>query len=247
MSFLIPRLSVTQLTPIQDIVVVTSVTSLGISTALSSSLFLNRIFVPGEMFLSEIDVAQAISFNATSNGAGSFSRSMVVYSFGNSTSLASLLSFSVSGTWKTGTITAAGSTSISQYQGGWSGPNIAPMTFASSVLPPGDYVVGQLFNFSAASASWSLSFFGNAGEGTVSATVDAITSLGTQATTFHTLSATSQTTAATYSGKAYTALTATPATGTTSFTYIFTSLPAFGYIGTGSTSTNQSPPFLCGI
>ncbi len=127
-----------------------------------SSLFLHRVTIPAPMALSEIDVAMSIRFNATNNGAGTLSRSMAIYSFGNSTSLNTLLSASGSSTWTTGTSTVLGSTSISQFQQGWSnGFQIIPMTFASSWINPGEYVVGQIFNFDqlAGASTWTVGMF----------------------------------------------------------------------------------------
>lgn len=131
-----------------------------------SSLFLHRLPVHGVMSLTEIDVAMSIGFPATSQGAGTMSRSMVIYSFGNSTSLASVMSVSGTSAWNTGTSTAGASSSLTQFQGGWSSPLIQPMTFASTSIAPGDYVVGQLFNFAQGSSTWTLAFYGVQGETT---------------------------------------------------------------------------------
>lgn len=125
-----------------------------------SSLYLHRLFVGGSMALTEIDVAMGINFANTNNGAGTMSRQFAVYSFGNSTSLATLLSFSSSSAWTTGTSTAGGSSSLTQFQGGWSQAAIVPMTFASSSLAPGDYIIGQLFDFAQANSTWSVFFYG---------------------------------------------------------------------------------------
>lgn len=102
----------------------------------------------------------SIGFPATNQGAGTMSRSWVIYSFGNSTSLASVSSLSSTYAWATGTSTAGGNTSLTQYQGGWSVPLIQPMSFASFSISQGDYVVGQLFNFAQASSTWTLAFYG---------------------------------------------------------------------------------------
>jgi hypothetical protein len=92
---------------------------------------------------------------------------MVVYSFGNSTSLASVVSASGTSAWITGTSTAGASGSLTQFQGGWSVPLIQPMTFASSVLPAGEYVIGQLFNFAQASSTWTIAFYGDMAASTI--------------------------------------------------------------------------------
>jgi hypothetical protein len=130
------------------------------TAGVGSSLFLQRIMLPQSMNLSEIDVAMSIGFPATNQGAGTMSRSLVLYSFGNSTSLASVFSISGTSAWNTGTSTAGTSVSLTQFQGGWSSPLIQPMTFASTLISPGEYVVGQLFNFAQGSSTWTLNFYG---------------------------------------------------------------------------------------
>src|SRR5262249_886250 len=85
---------------------------------------------------------------------------MAIYSFGNSTSLASVASISGTSAWNTGTSTAGGSVSLTQFQGGWSTPLIQPMTFNSTSLSAGEYVMGQLFDFAQGSSTWTLNFFG---------------------------------------------------------------------------------------
>jgi collagen type IV alpha len=139
------------------------------TAGIGSSLFLQRIFIPGTINLSEIDVGIKISFNTTSDGAGTMSRSMAIYSFGNSTSLGSVASFSATSSWGTGTATAGASSSITQFQGGWTSANIQPMTFAASSIAASEYVIGQLFNFNQASSSWSISLYGIQGVSTQSA------------------------------------------------------------------------------
>lgn len=142
--------------------VVTKINTITGTAGVGSSLFLNRIMVPAQMTLTEIQAAIAVLFPATSQGAGTMSRSMVVYSIGNNTSLASLLSASGSSSWNTGTSTAGASSSLTQFQGGW-GLGIHEMTFASSSLAAGEYVIGQLFDFAQASSTWSLSLYGVVG------------------------------------------------------------------------------------
>src|SRR5216117_2230223 len=39
-------------------------------------------------------------------------------------------------------------------------PLIQPMTFASSLVTAGEYVIGQLFNFAQGSSTWTLNFYG---------------------------------------------------------------------------------------
>jgi trimeric autotransporter adhesin len=128
-----------------------------------SSLFLQRLLLPAAMSLSEIQMALSIGFPATNQGAGSMSRSLVVYSFGNSTSLASVISASASSSWNTGTSTVGASASLTQFQGGWSTPLIQPMTFNSSTLAAGEYVIGQLFDFAQGSSTWTLNLYGMQG------------------------------------------------------------------------------------
>lgn len=131
------------------------------TAGVGSSLFLSRITAPCVMSLTEIDVAMSIGFPATNQGAGTMSRSMVIYSFGNSTSLASVMSVSGTSAWQTGTSTSGAVVSLTQFQGGWSTPLIQPFTFASTSLAPGEYVVGQLFNFAQGSSTWTLAFYGD--------------------------------------------------------------------------------------
>lgn len=130
------------------------------SDGVGSSLFLQRIVIPMMMSVSEIDIALSIGFPATNQGAGTMSRSFVVYSMGNSTSLASIMSGSGTSAWGTGTSTAGASSSLTQFQGGWSSPLIQPMTFNSSTLAEGEYVVGQLFNFAQGSSTWTINLYG---------------------------------------------------------------------------------------
>jgi hypothetical protein len=145
-----------------DMAIATGAASSGATSTLNkfgSSLFWNRIYIPANMNLSEVDLAQNISFGATNSGAGQYSQSFVIYSFGNSTSLASVMSVSKSWSWSSGTVTNAAST-LTNIQGGWSSQIIHPMTFASSSLSPGEYVIGNLINFSVSSSQWSVSLYG---------------------------------------------------------------------------------------
>lgn len=122
-----------------------------------SSLSLQRIYIPGQINLSEIDLVFGIGFPATNQGQGSFSQSAIIYSFGNSTSLASVLSASRASSWATGSTTSGTSSSLQQ---GWSGPNIQPFTFASTSLAAGEYAVGHLLSWAAESTSWFVSVYG---------------------------------------------------------------------------------------
>jgi hypothetical protein len=133
------------------------------------------------MRLSEIDMALALNYTATNSGAGTLSQSFVLYSFGNSSSLASVLSAGGSTTWVSGTATAAGSASISQYQLAWSGAILRPLTFASTLISPGEYVAGLLLNFSFATSSWSVSLYGGNAASLTTATVAAATALASTA------------------------------------------------------------------
>jgi hypothetical protein len=130
------------------------------TAGVGSSLFLQRIALPAAMTISEIQQALSIAFPATNQGAGTMSQSFAIFSIGNSTSLATLYSASGSSSWNTGTSTAGASTSLTQYQGGWSAPFIQPMTFATTTLSAGDYVIGRLFDFAQASSTWTLNFYG---------------------------------------------------------------------------------------
>jgi hypothetical protein len=101
-----------------------------------------------------------LDFPATNQGAGTMSRTLGIYNILNSTSLRLLYSASGTSSWGTGTVTAGASTSLTQFQGGWSVPLIQPMTFASSQLFQGEYVIGQIFDFAQASSTWTLNFYG---------------------------------------------------------------------------------------
>lgn len=180
MAYLVPRVSFTAPIPLQEVAPVTSVSGTVTGSAgFGSSLFLSRIFIPGEMALTEAQAAIGMAFPNTSQGAGTLSRSLVIYSFGNSTSLASLASVSGTSAWTTGTTTAGASTSLTQFQGGWSGNVLQAMTFASQVIQPGDYVIGQLFNFAQASSTWSVSMFGLASNSLTSGSLSAASTFAT--------------------------------------------------------------------
>jgi hypothetical protein len=189
MANLVPRISVTQNFPFQQLAQVTSVAGVISGAAgFGSSLFLQRLFLPGEMLLSEVDLALGISFSTTSNGAGTLARSLIVYSFANSTSLAALVSLtsgtstslvSASGitSWITG-LTPPGGSSLTQVQGGWAGSVLAAMTFTSSALQPGDYVIGHMLDFTQATPPWTVSLFGLAGPGISSSSAALLSAAG---------------------------------------------------------------------
>jgi len=171
--------SFTQLFPVQEAgPILTSSSNAGSSLAIGSSFFLNRLFVPETMNLSEVDMALGLAYAATNSGAGTLSQSFVIYSFGNSTSLASVLSGGGSSTWGSGTATSAGAASITQFQQAWSGQFIRPMTFASSSLGSGEYVVGVLVNMSFSNASWSFSLYGGNAGSTTTGSIGAATAIG---------------------------------------------------------------------
>lgn len=269
-----------------------------------SSLFLSRITIPAGMKITEVDVAMSIGFNATNGGAGTMSRSLVLYSFGNATLLATVASVSGSSVWSSGTSTTAGAVSLTQFQGGWSTPLIQPFTFASTSISAGEYVVGQLFNFAQATSTWTVAFYGEqdpvtatvstfataAGSGVtgtvagslVTGTVagSVITALTQNATnnvswfvsraTSGTTSVASATSSFTFleapfvgsigtaagsgitglaaAGSAITGVTAgSIITASGSATVAQLSIPNFGYIGTGSTTSGLPPYFQAGI
>ena len=156
-----PKLSYTQNIPLQQVgEPLVSGSGTASQTMFGSSLFLERVFVHGVMNLSELDLAMSFSF-ATTSVSGSMNRSMVIYSFANSTSLASLLSTSQGISFTGSNTTTGASTAFSQVAAGWTqaGGVIVPMTFASSTLAPGDYVIGNLIAFSLGSSA-SASLFG---------------------------------------------------------------------------------------
>lgn len=138
-----------------------------------SSMSLQRIFIPAAMSLTEVDLAFGISFPATNSGLGSMSQTMILYSFGNSTSLASVISKSRAVTWNSGTTTAGTASSLQQ---GWAGNNIQPFTFDATSLAAGEYAIAHLLSWAAASTSWTVTVFGaNAGSSFSASAVTGIT------------------------------------------------------------------------
>ncbi len=174
------RLSFTQNFPIQQagVVLIGAINSTGITAAsatnnpFGSSLSLQRIFLPAPMSLTEVDLAFGIAFPATNQGQGSMSQSLMVYSFGNSTSLATVLSASRAVSWASGTTTAGTASSLQQ---GWAGNNVQPFTFAASNLSAGEYAVAHLLSWAAESTSWTVSVYG--GNAQSSLTASAVTNL----------------------------------------------------------------------
>jgi hypothetical protein len=156
-----PRMSYTANVPLQQVgEPMASGSGTASQTMLGSSLFLDRVYLHGYMNLSEIDMAMSMAF-ATTSVSGSMNRSMVLYSFVNSTSLASVLSASQGISFTGSNTTTGASTALSQVAAGWTvaGGIIVPMTFASSSIAPGDYVMGNIVAFSLASSA-SVSLFG---------------------------------------------------------------------------------------
>jgi hypothetical protein len=179
MAYFTPRISMVQNLPLAQIVPIGSVSGTVTGTAgYGSSLFLQRLFIPGQLNITEFDQAVGMAFSATTNGAGTVSKSLMIYSFGNSTSLASVASISGSSTWASGTTTVAGSTSYTQFQAGWAGSVIQAMTFASTQIEPGEYVIGQLMNFAQAASTWTVSLFGASAETVTSGGVSMLSSGG---------------------------------------------------------------------
>jgi hypothetical protein len=174
------HLSVTQNMALQDIggpIATATGTVMG-TAGFGSSLFLQRIYIPQQLNLTEVDLAMGISFPATNNGAGTMSQSWVLYSLGNSSSLASVMSTSSTYAWATGTSTAGASTSLTQFQGGWSIQKLHPMTFAITSTSAGEYVVGNLIDFSQAASTWTIALLGQLGSITNSTTLSNVTTTG---------------------------------------------------------------------
>jgi hypothetical protein len=240
-----PKISFTQNSPLQQVgLPVASQNGLGSAILLGSSLFLDRVFIPGVINLSEIDMAGSFNFNNLGTTAsGSVNRSIAVYSFVNSTSLASILSTTL-GISFSGTSTTVGTnTAFSQVAGGWTQPGgvIIPMTFASSSLAPGDYVFGNILAFSAQAAGQA-SLFGvaanitTAGQtvgavtGITSATLGGLSSGGLSSGSLFT-SSSSNAAFATGAGKAFAFLSLSGATST-SYTSSTQTLAAVSESGT---------------
>jgi hypothetical protein len=159
------------------------------------------------MSLTEVDLAMGVSFSATNSGQGSMSQTFVIYSFGNSTSLASVASVSGSSSWSTGT--ANGAAPWTSIQGGWSGNLVHPITFASTAVPQGEYVFGHEFELSMANAGHSASLYGDVGFGS-----SAITAFTAAPTVASALSTGGLFTGSAFTASASSALTAFSATPT---------------------------------
>ena len=229
MAYVIPKISATMNVPMQNLAPVTTYTGT-VTNALNSSVFLSRMFIPAEMIVTEIDVILGLNFAASNNGAGTISRSVGIYTFGNSTSLQLLTlqtgsastntinaSFSGTSAWTTGTTTVGGSNSLTQFQGGWNGSILQPMTLPTPfTLFPGDYVVGHMFNFAQASSTWSVSIFGlaQAQSSITSASITLVRNSGLRAGSFFTNSTQSVSALSNLNTKSSTMSTSGTTTGT---------------------------------
>lgn len=166
------RISFTEVFPFQEAspVSIATLTASGSTYAsatnnpFGSSFSLQRIMIPAVMSLTEVDLAFGINFPASNSGQGSISQSFIIYSFGNSTSLASVLSASRAVSWASGTTTSGTASSLQQgwgdIAGGNSQFNVQPFTFAASSLAPGEYVIGHLMSWALSTTNWTLSVFG---------------------------------------------------------------------------------------
>lgn len=201
-----------------------------------SSLFLQRVYIPAAMTLTEADIALGISFPATSQGAGTLSQSWGLFSFSNSTKLVNVMSTSGSSAWSTGTSTTAGATSLSQFQGGWSVPQILPLTFASTSTTAGEYVVGNLINFAQGTSTWSIALYGALANQTSSQTINPMTSFGQ--TSFAAISSVATSTGTMVSSAANLAITNVEATNT--FTSVLATLLTVGISGVARTFLSAS-------
>lgn len=163
-----------------------------------SSLFLQRLHLPGPINLSEVDMAFsfAMSTSASSASWGSLERTFAIYKFANSTSLALITSAAVTQTFAASNTTNATQGSLSQVVGGWTvtGGVINPMTFASTSFSAGDYVIGNIVAL-VASTSATITIFGAAATGltlgsflTASGSASVYSTVGTVAGSFHTAS-----------------------------------------------------------
>jgi hypothetical protein len=136
------------------------VSATGTVSAIGSSLLLQRLYVPALLNLTEVDLALGITFPSSSQGAGTLSQSFILYSIVGGTALSSVLSISGTSAWTTGLTTVIGSISLTEFQGGWSAAQIHPMTFASTSIAAGEYVVGHLLNFAQVSSTWTVALYG---------------------------------------------------------------------------------------
>jgi hypothetical protein len=254
--------------------------------------------IPAAMTITEHNFLLSIGFPATNQGAGTLTYRCGIYSFGNSTSLASVSTLSSVNPWNTGTSTAGISAGLTQFQGGWSTPLIQAMLINSYSLAAGEYVIGQIFDFAQASSTWTLNFYGaqaastflaSAGTNLTSATLGAMSSGGllagsaltalTQIVTANAANTmwvidrgSSAASSAKISSSVFTvvqhafvsslgtaagsifsastsigAVTNVAMSALNSSTLAQLTLPNFGYIGTGSTTSNFPTVFLNGI
>lgn len=256
-----------------------------------SSLFLQKMYVPAPITVTEFDEIMAFAFPATSQGTGTLSRSLGIYSFGNNTSLASVTTASLAQAWGSGTSTAGASSSLTQFQGGWTSPCIQPMTFGSFALTPGEYVIGRLHDVAQGSSTWTISLYGwflpamAAASGITGSTTASVASVTAtpQVTVIAGITQAASNNISWFVSRATSAVTSV-ASATSSFTFLespfvasistsaiqgvtgaspiqvhqlaFTggsivtagiSLPNFGYIGTGSTTSGLPTIFDVGI
>ena len=167
MAYQANQLSFTNNYPLQVVgaPIVSASTTSGAAMAFGSSLFLDRLYVPGPMNLSECDLALSVAMASAASSTGTYgsvARTPVVYSFSNATKLVSFMSASWSASFVGTNVTTGALTNFSNIQPGWTqaGGVIVPMTFASSELAPGDYVIGNLMSFSG-SANATISLMGN--------------------------------------------------------------------------------------
>lgn len=151
-----PKMSQTENFPQEGLAaVVSGSASAGTTMPFGSSLFLQRLFIPAQIVVTEVDLAHSISFgNASLSGVGAISQTLGVFSFQNSTLLASVFSASSSWGWTSGS-SSAGLTGV---QGGWTGPLIHSMGLSSgsagtSTLLAGEYVIGNLMRVSQSATS----------------------------------------------------------------------------------------------
>ena len=131
------QLSFTQNSPLQFMgVPIASASTTASATLFGSSIFLQRMYIPGPMALTEVDMAVSIamvSSTATSTW-GNVTRNFAVYAFSNNTLLTTFLTASQTYSFNASSATSGAVTAVSNVVGGWSqtGGIIIPMTFSSS-------------------------------------------------------------------------------------------------------------------
>jgi hypothetical protein len=205
---------------------------------LGSSIFLHRVTIPSRLFLTEVDVAMSIGFPATNQGAGSRTHVFGLFSIHSASSdvYTKVYGSAATSSWNTGTSTVGASSSLTQFQGGWSGPLIHPNFLAlTTSVSAGEYVVANLFNFSQASSTWTIAMFGkkpsitflaSAATNLTSATIGALSSGGLVGVSAHTASSSGSFTAFSAAPTVFNALSSSAlaaASGITGLTQIVTS------------------------